>query len=564
MPDSAFMRNPTPQAPAAPPPVVLGVIGLPVYGGRRTLIDSCDIEIRAGECVGLLGPSGSGKSLLLDRLLGLLPTSHSEPRIGYYDPRPRGPQSTPSSPSSLSGSRRAKPPLAAVFQTSALFDTLTVRRNIEMGAGHALSDEEIAAALLEVGLDPARDADKYPAELSGGMQRRVALARALAADPVVLVLDEPLAGLDGESRVIVRKTLERAIQRRRESLAILVVEHDYDFTSAFCDRLLWIDAPRRRLIEPAQWKTAAPQQRIEIIEGLLRSGKSSATAADAASEAVHSAHSSLSILNGIVQESLRDWANSLFAFLAGLFALPGLIAGFLRGPTAGARPGRDFFEHFLRASILAAPYVALVFSLLGLLMVLQTERLLAHIGMGAGLASRIPDAVTRGIVQGIGPLLLALLMAGRTGSAMASDLGGQRLGRQVDMWQILGRAPEEVLFAPRAWALVLGMPLLLVLGQLTGIGAGWLFYNLAPVAGLTAWAYWQGVMSSWEVAWTLEGMARVALDGFVLAAISFLCGTATKRSTEEIAEGATKTVVFSAVAFLLIEVLWTALAGRMQ
>jgi phospholipid/cholesterol/gamma-HCH transport system permease protein len=209
---------------------------------------------------------------------------------------------------------------------------------------------------------------------------------------------------------------------------------------------------------------------------------------------------------------------------------------------------------------LAVPYVALLFALVGLLLVLQSERLLAPIG----LSSQIPEAATRGIVQGVGPLLLVLIMAGRTGSAMAADLGGQRLSRQVEMWTLLGRDPRHVLFAPRAWALIAAFPLLLLLAEYIALGAGWLFYAVAPTPGLTSTQYWEGVKAAWELGPTVGGLARSAVDGLLLAMIAFLFGTTPKRGAEDVAEGSTRTVVAASIAFLVVEVLWTAIATRIE
>lgn len=533
--------------------VLLRARGLRVRVPGRTLIEQVNLEIRPGDRVALLGPSGCGKSQLLDRLLGLTPTEPEDGMVerGYELPAPPRPDAAnaPSSDRDM--------PLGMVFQTNALFDTLTVRQNIAVGSGkphHAGAGDAAAEWIRAVGMHPERDGGKYPAELSGGMQRRVALARALAARPRLLVLDEPLVGLDGESLRIVTETVARAYRESQGAMAVLVVTHDYPFAIEFCDRVLWIHPDRRRVEEVGEWRDLDLAARKNRIESLLR---------DAGAKAARDA------VGADTPERRRPWWEGLRRTFAGYLpprnplspssSLGALVLGFLHGPFAGIRPGRDFLEHWTRACILAVPYVGLIFSLLGLLLVLQGERMLGPYG----LASRIPEAVTRGILEGIGPLLLALLMGGRSGSAMAADLGAQRFGRQVDQWRLLGRDPAEVLFAPRAWALVLALPLLYLLGVYIALGTGWLFYSLIPQAGLTARAFWEGARQYWELLPTLHGMTRVALDGAVLASIAYVFGTSPKQGPEDIAEGSTRTVVYSAIAFLMIEVAWTAFgAGR--
>lgn len=537
-----------PNPPGGRADAVLRARDLRVRVPGRVLIEQVNLEIHAGDRVALLGPSGCGKSQLLDRLLGLTPTGPEDGMVerGYEapdPPRPEGVNAPESEPDM---------PLGMVFQTNALFDTLTVRQNIAVGSGkphHAGAGDAAAQWIRAVGMHPERDGGKYPAELSGGMQRRVALARALAARPRLLVLDEPLVGLDGESLRIVTDTVARAYRESQGAMAVLVVTHDYPFAIEFCDRMLWIHPDRRRVEEVGEWRELDFAARKSRIESLLHDAGAKGAKDTAREETGTRQRPWWEGLRGAFSGSLRP-RNPL----SPASSLGALMLGFLHGPFAGIRPGRDFLEHWTRACILAVPYVGLIFSLLGLLLVLQGERMLGPYG----LASRIPEAVTRGVLEGIGPLLLALLMGGRSGSAMAAELGAQRFGRQVDQWRLLGRDPAEVLFAPRAWGLVLALPLLYLFGVYIALGAGWLFYSLIPHGGLTARAFWEGARQYWELLPTLHGMARVALDGAVLASIAYVCGTSPKQGPEDIAEGSTRTVVYSAIAFLAIEVAWTA------
>jgi len=540
---------------------------LVVRAGNRTLIGPVDFRIGAGERIGILGHSGSGKSQLLDRLMGLTPLGREEGRLSTRFAGAVG-HIGEDRKSSEGGSDAERFPVAAVFQTNALFDILTVRENIAVGAGEGdggnrSTDAEVDAAIRAVGLDPDQDGDKFPSELSGGMQRRVAVARALRARPALLVLDEPLAGLDGESRRIVQQTVEEAHRDSRESMSVLVVTHDYDFAASFCDRMVWIEPETRALIELEEWREASKSRRTELIGKRLREGENSGQTPSengGADVAPIPPAPGRGIVARVFREQVAHGREGLQAAARAVGEIPGILGGFLHGPGSGARPGRDIVEIWLRACVLAVPYVALLFALVGLLMVFQSERLLAPIG----LASRIPEAVTVGIVQGFGPLLLVLIMAGRTGSAMAADLGGQRLSRQVEMWRLLGRDPRSVLFAPRGWALIVAFPLLLLLSEFVALGAGWLFYSVAPQTGLTARAFWEGVKEAWELGPTLGGMVRTALDGAVLAVIAYLYGTSPKRGAEDVAEASTRTVVTASLAFLVIEVVWTALLGGVE
>jgi len=196
----------------------ISVRDLVVGFGSRVVIDHLSLEVRAGEIIGLVGASGGGKSVLMRTLIGLLPKRAGE--IAF--------------PVAADGRR------GVLFQQGALFSALNARQNIQFPLREAahLSKElldEIANAKLEmVGL-AAEDGDKFPAELSGGMTKRVALARALALDPSLLFLDEPTSGLDpiaaGEFDALI-KTLQRTL-----GFTVFMITHDLNTLAAVCDRV---------------------------------------------------------------------------------------------------------------------------------------------------------------------------------------------------------------------------------------------------------------------------------------------------------------------------------------
>jgi phospholipid/cholesterol/gamma-HCH transport system ATP-binding protein len=212
---------------AAPVIVARGIVN---RFGAQVVHDGVDFDVRAGEIFGIVGGSGSGKSVLLKTLLGLRRPDAGTVEIEGHDVTTMGDREL----------RELKRRYGVTFQHGALFTSLTVAENITLPVAEALDlDEASLARLVElrlrmVGL-PLDTAAKHPAQLSGGMVKRAALARALALDPAILFLDEPTAGLDpiaatgfDELLLYLRDTLR---------LTIVMVTHDLDTLSRTCDRV---------------------------------------------------------------------------------------------------------------------------------------------------------------------------------------------------------------------------------------------------------------------------------------------------------------------------------------
>lgn len=198
--------------------------------GRQVVVDHLSLDVRRGEILGLVGASGGGKSVLMRTIIGLIPRWSGEievmgAAIGAADERT---------------TQSAAGRWGVLFQQGALFSSLTVRQNVQfplrenLVMSQPLMDEIATAKLEMVGLKP-EDGDKFPAELSGGMTKRVALARALALDPAIVFLDEPTSGLDpiaaGEFDTLI-KTLQKTL-----GLTVFMVTHDLASLNVVCDRV---------------------------------------------------------------------------------------------------------------------------------------------------------------------------------------------------------------------------------------------------------------------------------------------------------------------------------------
>ncbi|HMI92570.1 MAG TPA: ABC transporter ATP-binding protein [Polyangiales bacterium] len=243
-------------------------------GARTDVLRNIDLAVEPGEFVAIVGYSGAGKSTLMSLMAGLIPADSG---TMTFDGKPI---------------REPGPERGVVFQNYSLLPWLTVFENVYLAVDQVFSDWTVARKRAHtdqhvalVNLTPARD--KRPAQLSGGMRQRVALARGLAMDPQVLLLDEPLGALDALTRAVLQDELARLCQASGKT--IVLITNDVDEAILLADRIVPLGAgpaatlgpsfavevarprDRKALNHDAAWKRV----RAEIIDYLLSSAKAS-------------------------------------------------------------------------------------------------------------------------------------------------------------------------------------------------------------------------------------------------------------------------------------------------
>jgi phospholipid/cholesterol/gamma-HCH transport system ATP-binding protein len=208
------------------------VRGLRKSFNSQEVLKGIDFEVKPGEIFVIMGPSGSGKSVLLKHLIGLEPPDSGEILINGE--------------SLQAQETLEKYRLAMVFQSGALLNSLTVGENVGLYLSeHRLKppaeiEKIVSQKLHDVGLADA--VDKTPAELSGGMKKRAAIARALVSEPQLILYDEPTSELDPLSAVVVGEEILKL--KGRTGVTSLVVSHDRDLAFGIADRIAFINEGR--------------------------------------------------------------------------------------------------------------------------------------------------------------------------------------------------------------------------------------------------------------------------------------------------------------------------------
>jgi glutamate/aspartate transport system ATP-binding protein len=232
------------------------------YGANFQVLKDCSLNVASGEVVVVCGPSGSGKSTLIKCVNGLEPVQSGKITI-------EGTEVT----SAKTNMPKLRAHVGMVFQHFDLFPHMTVLENLcigqekVLGRSHKDAEEKADALLERVGM--TAHAHKYPIQLSGGQQQRIAIARALAMDPIAMLFDEPTSALDPE---MINEVLDVMVGLAKEGMTMIVVTHEMGFARKVADRVVFMDGGEVIEDGPTANFFAAPksQRAVDFLSKILQ------------------------------------------------------------------------------------------------------------------------------------------------------------------------------------------------------------------------------------------------------------------------------------------------------
>ncbi len=479
-------------------------LGHPRAAEDLWLLEDVRVDVARGAFVLLVGDSGSGKSSLLRLICGLFEDREPPPltrgEIEVLGERIRGHY-----PSSLRGQ------VVAVLQDEGLLDELSPRENVELALRVADRSIKLAPGLLaQAGLHQPPD---QVAMLSGGMRKRVAVARALATDPAILVFDEPTAGLDPRAAREIAELLKSTHDGAQGRRTTLVVTHDFDAFEGLADATLWIDRSARRIatIEPGQpiprtkprnADAAAVTPADPTLRGiqriLLGAGAFAATIGEAITR-LPPVHLGV-VVRSVVQCVLES---VLFVVLASV-TIGGLAT---------------FFA--LRNNPLEGAFVG---------------QLLTGVG--------------KVLVAVLVPLMAGFFFTARMAAGAAARVGTMKRTNQVAALQMIGVRPADWLLTPLVWGFCIAMPIVTFAGIVFACGASYLAARL--VAGLPDFGWAASFFRTVELLDAHYILLKTVLSGFLVAVLTYHLAVGPKPSGKDVGDSVNASIVLGMVTVLIV------------
>jgi len=472
-------------------------------GGEEVLLEGVNLTLPKNGFFVFVGTSGGGKSSVLRLLAGLIESREPAPRVSG-ELLVFGKSLTGDRPDSLNNE------VAAILQDEGLIDELSPRQNVEMALAASGRSRKLAPALLaQAGLPKPPD---RVSQLSGGMRKRVAVARALASSPQLLLCDEPTAGLDPDAAHTIAKLLREA-HDQDEGRTTIVITHDLDAFDDFADGVLVIDRPTRSL------RLEDPEFRLGSQDSVTQSTSDS----DGELAAVH-------------------WTRRMLLQLAAIGET--VVESVRRLPPVEMRQMLRTTVRFILEPVV---FVAVAGAVIG---GLATFFALRNNPIDGGFETALLTGTGKVATAVLVPMLSGFFFTARIAAGASARIGTMKRTNQIAALRMMGVNPADYLLTPLVWAMVIAMPVVTFAGVVAAALAAALATSAASGITVVGWAtaYFMTV-SAQDV---LIVLGKSTLSGYLVAVACYHLGTGPKRSGADVGESVNSAIVVGMALVLLI------------
>jgi ABC-type multidrug transport system ATPase subunit/ABC-type transporter Mla maintaining outer membrane lipid asymmetry permease subunit MlaE len=461
--------------------------------GDLVLLREVTLSVPRGRLYLLLGESGGGKSSLFRMCAGLI-----EPR--QLPPRTEGRFTCLGVDLATQAAVQVHRRTAMVLQDEGLLDDLTPRENVELALRAAGRSRRLAPALLaEVGLDPPPHRVDL---LSGGMRKRLAVARALAADPEVLLCDEPVAGLDPRAARQIAELLRRS-HGLSAGRTTVVITHDVAAFEGLYDAVLVLDRQQQSLrVEGPdhQWRPT------DVSPNLAVEPEASPT-----SDRIRQAFLGLGSLSETLWQSLRQ------------------LPPFEFGQT---------LRSVVTCVVSPAPFVAMAGAVIG---GLATFFALRNNPIHGGLEAELVQGTGKVLLAVLVPLLSGLFFTARIAAGATARIGTMKRNQQIAALGMMGIDPAAYLLTPLVWGMVIAMPLAALVSGVMAAVAAWLAAETVTSMSGSGWA--SAFFQSVDPRDAQVVLLKSVLSGYLVALTCYHLGTGPKRSGDDVGNAVNTAIV---------------------